>query len=169
MKRELLANEKGFSLLEVVVALSIFAVFATVFVQSQGTQVNISMGFQEELKMRNLAQQIVNEIMINPPELADSLFAGGGDTKTFENEERYSYTIAWTKFTLPDFNKLKNADDNQQGQTGVESRIMEKVRENMEKLIFQVEITIKNKETGYSHSVTTWLYNNNAILELSGF
>lgn len=165
----LLENQKGFSLLEVVVALSIFAVFATVFVQSQGTQVNISMGFQEELKMRNLAQQVINDIMINTPDLTESLFVGSGDTKTFENEDNYSYTIAWTKFTLPDFSKLKSAEENAEGETGVESRVMEKVRENMEKLIFQVEVTIKNKETGYAHSVSTWLYNNNVTLELSGF
>lgn len=160
-------NQKGFSLLEVVVALSIFAVFATAFVQSQGTQVNISMGFQEELKMRNLAQQLINEIIMNPPELTESIFVST-DTKTFENDQNYSYNIAWNKFTLPDFSKLKTGNEGQ-GETGIEQRIAEKVRENMERLIFQLEITIINKQTGYSHTVTTWLYNDRAVLELNGF
>lgn len=160
-------NQKGFSLLEVVVALSIFAIFATVFVQSTGTQVNISMGFSEELKMRNLAQQVINELIIDGPDLSESLFVGSGETKSFENEENYSYNIAWSKFTLPDFAKLKGPDA--EGETGIEQQIAEKVRENMEKLVFQVEITIINKETGYSHSVSTWLYNGDAVLELGGF
>lgn len=164
----MIKNQKGFSLLEVVVALSIFAVFATAFVQSQGTQVTISMGFQQELKLRNLAQQVINEIIMNPPDLGENLFVGG-ESKTFENDQNYSYNIQWTKFTLPDFNKLKANANEGQGQTGVEGRIMEKVRENMERLIFQLEVTIINKENGFSHTVTTWLYNDRANLELSGF
>lgn len=162
----MIKNQKGFSLLEVVVALSIFAVFATVFVQSQGTQVNISMGFQEELKMRNLAQQLVNEIIMTPPELTESIFISS-ESKTFENDPNYSYNISWNKFTLPDFSKLKTGNE-AQGQTGIEQRIAEKVRENMEKLVFQLEITVINKQTNYSHTVMTWLYNDRAVLELNG-
>ena len=165
--KNLLKNQRGFSLLEVVVALSIFAVFATAFVQSQGTQVNISMGFQEELTMRNLAQQVINEMIMNPPELNESIFAGG-ENKTFEDNPNYSYNINWYKFTLPDFSRLKTGNEGQ-GQTGIEQKIAEKVRENMERLVFQLEVTIINKQVGNSHTVTTWLYNDRAVLELNRF
>ena len=167
--RKTVADNSGFSLTEVVVAMAIFAVFATVFVQTSSTQVMISSGFNEELKMRSLAQQIINDTLINTPDLSESLFVGKTE-KNFENDENYRYVIQWKKFTLPDFSKLKSREEQDaEGQSAIQAQITQKVTENMERLIYQAEITIVNKETQYSHTVSAWVYNGRAVLDLSGF
>ncbi|MGB0454242.1 MAG: type IV pilus modification PilV family protein [Bacteriovoracaceae bacterium] len=165
-----LKKQQGFSLLEVVIALAMFATFATVFVQVQGTQVGISGTFPENLKLRSLAQKVVNELIVNPPTFNESLTATSTQ-KSFDDEEDYLYTLTWKKFTLPDFSKLKTQADDPEGKSAsaIEKKISETVTKNMEKLIWQVDVEIESKLSGEKYNVTHWLYNVEAQVEIGGF
>ena len=70
---KLINDKKGFTLMEVMIAISIFAVFATVFVTGQGYNLLDSSKLKDEMLMKDLCENKINEIITNPPELRDSL------------------------------------------------------------------------------------------------
>ena len=44
--------------------------------------------------------------------------------------------------------------------------IFTKVKESMEKLIWQVEVKVRNKQTKFDYGLSTWLVDKNAELSL---
>lgn len=161
MAKELrrILNTKGFTLIEVMISLAIFAVFASAYLTAQGFNVSDSRVMREELDLKRYAEMKINEIIVTPPELKDSLTLTK-DTGKFEEDENFSYSIEYKKFIVPDLNKITGTDA--EAQDPSESKIFENVKKNLEKIIWQVEVVIKNEVSERSYSVSTWLYNHQA-------
>ncbi len=159
----------GFSLLEIMMALTIFSVFVTVFLANQSYNIADSIQMAEEIKVHHLAESMLNEIFLNPPDFVESL-DGKKEVKTFKTSgyENYSYQIMYKKIKLPSFDKLiPPSEDPNKGVSPQEKMVMEKLKENIEKVIWQVEVSIKNKQTDYEYSLSTWIQNNKAEIDLN--
>jgi Tfp pilus assembly protein PilV len=181
-------KEWGFSLLEVMIALTLFAFFLTAFLAAQGYNVSDSILNQEQLTLQSLAERKMNELIIDPPKFTNA-DKNKKETKTFEETEYqgYSYTVELKPLTIPDFAQLfsqKNAvsdeakddyqgnyyNDSQKGKrnSSLETMIFEELKKNVERILWQARITVTNKETGYSYSLSTYVtnYNEKVILNV---
>lgn len=159
-------NDKGMTLLEVMIALAIFSVFIVSFMTSQGYNITDSQELRDEIILRDLAKQVMDETIINPPAFRESLTLTP-ETKTFEDYENYTYTMTWKKFVIPDLDKIQGNDPSeQQGKRDsgdeIQRRIFDQVKKNLEKMIWQLEITVESKLNGKKYSVSSWLYDNEA-------
>ena len=162
-------TEKGFSLLEIMIALTIFSVFITVFLTNQSYNISDSTQMEEEIKVHHLCETKINEIFLDPPDFTDSL-DGKKEVKSFKLKgyENYSYQILYKKLKLPTFDKLTPpGDELQKGQSEQEKIVMDKLKENIEKVVWQLEVTIKNKDTDYEYSLSTWIQNTKAEIDLN--
>jgi prepilin-type N-terminal cleavage/methylation domain-containing protein len=169
--RKTLKNANGFTLFEVMIAITIFAFFSAAFMTSQGFNILDSSKLKNEMTMKDLCQNKINEIITNPPELRDSLTLTK-ETKDFESNTNYQYSVEFKKFVLPDMNKLKNsADENEEEQANAsnEKMIFNIFKENMEKIIWQVEVVVKDKTSEDTFRLSTWLYNQNADVNVKNF
>lgn len=156
---KLIKNQTGFTLVEVMIALAIFSVFVTAYLTAQGYNISDSTVMREELELKRYAERKINELIVDPPELKESitLKADGGK---FKDNEEFSYEIKYTKFVLPDFQKIMGTDS--EAQDPNEKKIFDNIKKNLEKIIWQIEITVKNETSERSYSVATWLYNHQA-------
>ncbi len=178
-------NESGFTLMEVMIAISIFAVFATVFVTSFGYNMLDSGKLKEDILLKDLAENKINDIITNPPVLSDALTLSK-ETKDIQGYDGYQTIVEYKKFFVPDMTKIKSGasagadgedgdgaeggnqeEDKQKAQ--MEKRIFTVFKENMEKMIWQVEVTVKNKTTEETLRLTAWLYNQNADVKIGTF
>lgn len=166
-------NKSGFTLIEVMIAVSIFAVFSTVFVTGFGYNLLDSGKLKEDILLKDFCENKINDIITNPPTLADSLTLSK-ETKDVENNSNYQTIVEYKKFFVPDMTKIndtsnesKSDEDNQQA--AMEKRIFTVFKENMEKMIWQVEVTVKNKTSGETFKLDTWLYNPGADVKIGTF
>ncbi len=167
-------NKHGFALIEVMIAIFLFAVFFAVYATSNGFNIASSEQIKEEILLRQLAQNKINELIENPPEeFSKALTLGKGETKKVEGYEVYSTTVIYKEMLLPDYKKMKGLDpeaaSSQEETNQFEEKVYEKVKENMEKLVWQVEVTVTNTITEAKYSVSTWLYNTKAKVEVENF
>lgn len=160
--------------MEVMIAIVIFTVFASVFATGKGYNLLDSSKLKEEMLMKDFAENKINEIVINPPELRESLTLSK-ETKDVEANNDYQTTVEFKKFFVPDMTKI-TADDSIDGkekedtpQAQMEKRIFKVFKENMEKMLWQVEVTVKNKTNDSSFKLSTWLYNQNADVQIGSF
>ena len=77
--------------------------------------------------------------------------------------EGYEYEITWKKFELPDINKIQGsgeegAEDSADEQSK-DKLVYEQMKENIENMIWQVQVRTINKETGFDYTLSTWLTN----------
>ena len=167
-----LANQKGFTLMEVMIAIAIFSVFATAFVTGQGYNLLDSSKLKEDILLKDLAENTINQLVTDPPELRDSLTLAK-ETKDFEKTPGYQYTIEYKKLFVPDMSKIvgKDKDDkiDNNPKNEMEKRIFKVFKENMELMIWQVEVTVSNKLTNEQFKLSTWLYNQNADVKIDQF
>lgn len=168
-----LLNNAGFTLMEVMIAMAIFAVFATAFVTGEGYNLLDSGKLKDEMLMKDFAENKINEIIINPPELREALTLTK-ETKDVDGNNNYQYTVEYKKFFVPDMNKIMGQDENAQKneespESQMEKRIFKVFKDNMEKMIWQVEITVKNKTNDSSFKLSTWLYNQNVDVQIGAF
>lgn len=162
-------NNSGFALIEVMIALFLFAVFMAVFATTQGYNVSDSFNMKEEMVLAELCKNELNKIILEPPKsFGPSLFIGPGDTRPIENAPNYNRTIKYKEFFIPDFNKLQGMGTNE-GSSGYEAKIYQEVKTNLLKMIYQVEVTVTNKETGFKYTLSTFIPDNNASVQLMGF
>lgn len=170
MAKKIINGQGGFTLVEVMIASGIFAVFVAAYMVAQGYNLSDSAKFSEDLKMKSLAETKINEIIMDPPEFGESLTLGT-DIKTFEDDDGYEYKTVWKKFILPDLAKIRGEteEDSNNPAKQLEKKLFEKIKENMEKMIWQLELTIINKSSGEQYSVTTWLYDGEAELTTDSF
>lgn len=169
-------NQAGFTLMEVMIAISIFAIFATVFVTSFGYNMLDSGKLKEDIILKDLAENKINEIITNPPVLSDNLTLTK-ETKDIQGFDGYQTIVEYKKFFVPDMSKItagatadgEEASDEDQKQSEMEKRIYSVFKENMEKMLWQVEVTVKNKTSGETLKLAAWLYNQNADVKIGTF
>jgi len=180
-------NQKGFSLLEVMIALTLFAIFISSYLVSQGYNVSDSALNEEQLMLQQLAEVKLNELYINPPKFIN-LTDKFKETKKFEESEfsNYEYTVEISKIHLPDFGQLfgQKGNTNEEAQeenqdndyfndtnkaqrsSSTEKMVFDTLKKNIERIIWQARITVTNKETKYSYALSTYLTNYNEKIEL---
>ena len=161
-----LLNQKGFTLMEVMIAVFIFSIFVAAYVTSQGEQLSDSAYMKEELKLKELAELKINEIMIDPPEL-NSALTSQKETKKFENEPSFTYTTEYAALKIPDLSKVFGVqDDSESGADQTKKKILEKVGKNLEEMIWQLRVTTTNTDTDFTFSLSTWLYKEDAKIDI---
>lgn len=160
-------SNKGFTLIEVMIALAIFGVFIVAFMAGQGYNVSDSTSMRRDLKMKEFAQLKINEIIVTPPELKDSLTLKA-ETGKFEENDQYTFEITYKRFKVPDYNKLKGKEEDEQedASSQLQKKIFETVKKNMEEIIWQVEVTVIDSISDNRHSISTWLTNDKAEVKL---
>lgn len=179
--------QRGFSLLEVMIAITLFAFFITAFLTGQGYNVSDSALSEEQLILQSLCERKINELIIDPPKFNNTT-DGTKETKTFEEKDfsGYEWTLEIKKLTIPDFGQLfsqkgaasEDAQDAYEGDyyaesgagkrnTDMEKLIFEEMKKNIEKIIWQARVTVTNKETKYNFTLSTYLTNYNEKVQLN--
>lgn len=171
--KKIIGNTQGFTLIEVMIAIAIFAVFASAFVTGFGYNLMDSGKIKEDILLKDLCENKINDIISNPPAFSDSLTLTK-ETKDVEGNANYQTIVEYKKFFVPDMSKINSdpnldqtAEESQEKQ--LEKRIFNVFKENMEKMIWQVEVTVKNKTSGETFTLDTWLMNNNAEVNIGSF
>ena len=171
-KNYLCDNQDGFTLVEVMIALTLFAVFTTVFIMSQASNQSNSSLMAEDIKLHNLAEMKINEILLDPPKFTNST-DNIKDTKAFtiEGYKNYKYTIEYQKLEIPNLSQLtgkEEGEDNPNGDSrnnAIQKMVFEKLKENIEKMVWQVKVTVENSETKYAYELTSWIENKEAKID----
>lgn len=170
--RFLLSNEAGFTLMEVMISIAIFAVFASVFVTGFGYNLMDSGKFKEDILLKDYCENKINEIISNPPSLTDSLTLSK-ETKNVDTNSDYQTIVQFKKFKVPEISKIlgnEKTDSDEENQTNqMQKKIFSIYKENMEKMLWQVEVTTKNKITGNTFKLSSWIYNQNADVKIGSF
>lgn len=179
-----ITRSRGFSLLEVMIAITLFAFFITAFLSGQGYNVSDSQLSEEQLMLQHLCEKRINELFLDPPKFSNAT-ENLKETKAFEEKEysNYEYTLELTKLKVPNFGQLfanqgnKKSEDEGDGEFGnnpnpqknsdLEKLIFEELRKNIEKIIWQARVTVTNKETKYSYTLSTFLTNYNERVQLN--
>jgi prepilin-type N-terminal cleavage/methylation domain-containing protein len=180
-------KQEGFSLVEVLIAITLFALFVVAFLTSQGYNVSDSQLSEEQLMLQQLAERKINELFLDPPKY-QNITGNFKETKTFEGKElsNFEYTLEIKKLTIPDFAQLfaqkggssEEAQDayegnyfneggGQQRNSGLEKLVFEELKKNIERMIWQARVTVTNKETKYTYTLATWLTNYNERIQLN--
>lgn len=187
MDSKIIKNNFGFSLLEVMIAITLFAFFVTAYLTSQGYNVEDSRLSEEQLILQQLAERKITELVLDPPKFSNAT-ANLKETKTFEEADLkgYEYTLEIKKVTIPDFAQLfaqqgaasDEAQDSYEGNyynegtsnqrnAALEKMIFEELKKNIERVLWQARVTITNKETKYNYTLSTFLTNYNEKIQLN--
>ena len=163
--------EQGFSLLEVMIALTIFSVFITVYIAAQGYNILDSTQLKEEIRLKELCTRKINEIIVKPPQFREALTLTT-EVTAFEDDKNYEARITYKRLKIPDIKKImgkEEADEgnngNDSGSSAIEENFMNKIKENMQEMIWQVEVQVVNKESKASYTLSSWLNNTEAAVK----
>jgi prepilin-type N-terminal cleavage/methylation domain-containing protein len=174
-------SQSGFSLIEVLIAITLFAFFITAFLTSQGYNVTDSQLSEEQLNLQQLCERKINELHLDPPKF-QNIIGTLKETKTFEEKDyaNFEYTLEIKKLTIPDFAQLftqkgnsENPDsvstspNNANRNSTIEKMVFDELKKNVEKIIWQARVTVTNKETKLSYSLSTWLTNYGERIQLN--
>jgi prepilin-type N-terminal cleavage/methylation domain-containing protein len=181
-------KQQGFSLIEVLIAITLFAFFITAFLTSQGYNVSDSQLSEEQLNLQQLCERKINEIYLDPPKFQNITPSGLKETKTFEENDLsgFEWTLEIKKLTIPDFAQLfgqkggttEEAADSYEGNyldegnanqrnSSMEKLVFEELKKNIEKIVWQARVTVTDKETKMSYSLSTWITNYNEPIQLN--
>ena len=168
VKRVIPNNHQGFSLIEVMIALAIFAVYATAMIYSLTNNVTGSIQMAEDLELHNLAEMKMNEVLIGKKEFTNAT-ENDPDTGQFEIEgyEKYKYKVEIKKLKLPELQQIlgKTDEEGNSEDDAVQGLIFKKLQQNIEELIWQVKVTITNTETTYEYELNSWINKSNAKID----
>ena len=166
------SSQKGMTLIEVMISLAIFAIFVTAYMSSQGNNLLDSQNMRSEAKLRTLCQQVMNETITHPPKLRESLTLKP-EKKNFKDHENYRYEIEYRQLEIEEILRSLTAPKDGQNyrpeqvkRRKMQEQINKRLAKNMKKLVWQVMVTVFNKTTGESFSLSTFLYNPEAHVDL---
>ena len=181
-------SDRGFTLIEVLIAVTLFAFFVTAFLTAQGFNISDSVLSEQQLQLQQLCERKINELHLDPPKFENLSVGGMKETKTFEEKDlsNFEYTLEIKKLIIPDFTQLfgqkegvteegkesyegdyMNEGNASKRNSGLEKMVFEELRKNIEKIIWQARVTVTNKETKYSYTLSTWLTNYNEKIQLN--
>lgn len=162
-------NSSGFTLLEVLIAMTIFATFITAFVAVQGNNLRDSTTMREEQILQRLCENKLSEITLHPPAFSESLTLTP-ETKTFEEYPDYQYTVTYKRLEIPEYNQVQGLDPNEEQQDQnrmLEKKVYDQVAKIVKEALWQVEVLVENKQTKYQFELSTWLRNRAAKVEIT--
>ena len=180
-------KQKGFSLIEVLIAITLFAFFITAFLTSQGYNVSDSQLSEEQLNLQQMCESKINELYLDPPKF-QNITGTFNETKNFEQSDLagFEWTLEIKKLTIPDFAQLfgtkggttEEAANAYEGNyldegnantrnSNMEKIVFEELKKNIEKIVWQARVTVTDKETKLSYSLSTWLTNYNEPIQLN--
>lgn len=158
-------NKRGFTILEVFIALGVFSVFATVFLQSQSQNIFDSKQMGDELILKKLCENKMNQFLINPPSLTPS-FDGKKEIKNYEEKDyaNYSYTIEYKRLKMPDLAALMTGQpqdqeeltDAQKSRMRMLQNAFQVIQKKIEEIFWEVRVTITDKNDGRFYQLATW-------------
>ena len=164
-------NQQGFSLIEVMVALAIFAVYSVAIIATQSSDMNSSIRMKDDLVMLNLAKLKIDEALVNPPQFTNATDKSP-DTGKFEIDgyEDYSFKVEYIKNEFPNFSELMGKSEEEQNQNdgqdqAIQKAIFEKLKKNMEEMLWQVRVTITHTPTKAEYDMSTWITNTEAKID----
>ena len=172
MVKKIKNNNFGFSLIEVMIALAIFAAFATAMIQTQISNIDKSIRMRDDVEVFRLAELKMNEALTDVKKFTNAT-ENDPDTGIFEIEgfKNYKYKVEYKKNVFPDFAQLSGKDEDeedlQDNGSAIKKAIFEKLKKNMEKLIWQIKVTVTNADSGYSTELTSWVTNEEAKLDVN--
>lgn len=160
-------KDKGFSLLEVMIALGIFLAMATAFIDVQTANISSSIRMDSEVKLHNLAELKMNEVLLQKKEFTNAtkndVDAGAFEIEGFEN---YKYEVRITPMEFPDFSQLMGQeDDGTQPTNSMQKIIFNKLKKNMEELIWQVNVKVTNTISTDEYELNSWVTKSNAKID----
>lgn len=180
MAKRIISNQNGFTIIEVLVALTIFAIFAVTMTLTQTTNKDRSTRMAQDLEIHNLAVMKMNEVLLRVNEFtnASDKTPETGEIK-IEGYEKYKYTIEYKKNEFPDFSGLMGTpeEDNRavDPNAAVKKVIFDKMKRNVEEMLWQVKVTIEdttpreNKEgktvPNRKYELNSWVEKNNAQID----
>jgi hypothetical protein len=167
---KIIQNNDGLTILEVMMATVLFAVFIVAFTTGQGNNVMTSIRMREDLRLKDLAQLQYNRTLLEPPDFKTPIVDEKKETKAFEDYPNYEYTFSYKPVLIPDVDKIMGAPEgeNQSGEKQARARIMKEFKSNMEKLIWQIKIEVKNKISGNTFEISGWTYFPEANVQFKG-
>ena len=148
--------QQGFSLIEILIAMTILAMFAGAYFFGTANNVNDSMNMREELILAKLCELKINELILMPPKLALSSTLTT-DKKKFDEEfggayKDYEYEIEVKDLSLPSLNKLNNllGEEEASKSSALQKKIFEVMKKNIETAIWKIKVTVQKKGGGLS-------------------
>lgn len=159
--------EGGFSILEVLIALAIFGIFATSIIFRVSNNVTGSIQMDEDITLHNLAELKMNEVL-----LAKKAFTNATENDvdtgnfTIDGYQSFQYKVEIKPNEFPDFSQLTGTSEDDQAETNpVQKLIFDKLKKNMEILLWQVRVTVTNTETNYSYELNSWIENSEGKID----
>ncbi|MBF0299340.1 MAG: prepilin-type N-terminal cleavage/methylation domain-containing protein [Oligoflexia bacterium] len=192
----------GFTLIEVVVSITLFAIFVLAFLTTEGSNVRDSVVMKEELLLQRLCEYKLQEILLDPPELRESLTL----TPKKGNLEEigyadYEYVVEYKRLKIPNLSAITgegaeeegaaadagsadggagaSADGGVNGAGGgmdkeskdkqskiFQNKIFEMIKKNVEEMVWQVKVTVQNKNSNFPFSLVTFINNKKAKIKM---
>lgn len=163
-------NNKGFTLIEVMIALVLFGVFSLSYITGHIANISDSTSFKRDIRLRDLAQMKINEVIVQPPELSEALTSGGIEKAKFEDFPEYEYELEFKAVFIPEFDKIMGKqEDEDANRASIQRKVFTVVKENMEKLVWQVRVLVRHLESGETYELASWLKNEKARVVIQGF
>ena len=128
------------------IAFMLFSVFYLAFVGSQSDNVLDSEYMESELMLHSLCKNVLNDILIAPPTLTESLTLTA-QKERFEDSDLqdFEYMVEWVQFELPNFFNLAGGGQDDEGNSGQNAQMQqymnvmyESIKENVKQALWQV-------------------------------
>lgn len=160
----------GFSLVEVLIALTLFAVVSAVLSVTVTTNLNSSRLGRIDITLHNLAEFKMNEVLISNREFTTAT-NNSEDTGNFEIEgyKEYRYKVEIRKMELPDLAAIMGQTEDEQNrietqETQVRKRVFAILKRNLEEIIWQVRVEVTSPDNDF-YELTSWVEKGNAQID----
>lgn len=163
-------SQQGFSLLEVMIALTVFAVYSVAMIATQTSNMNSSVQMKTDLTLHNLAELKMNESLVDVTEFTNAT-ENDPDSGKFEIEgyKEYKFLVEYKKIKFPSLDQLMGAEEedsnSQDNSKAMKKIIFEKLKKNIEEIIWQISVTVTEPNTNYSYTLNSWVTNEKAKID----
>jgi type II secretion system protein I len=169
MAKRIKNSESGFSLIEVMIALAIFAVYSVAMIVTQSSNIDGSIRLKDNLVLHNLAQMKMNEVLIDVKKFTNAT-ESDPDTGSFEFDgfKDYKYKVEYKKNEFPNFDQLMGQTEDEAGQeqtSAMKKVIFDKLKKNVELMIWQVRVTVTHPVSGAVYDLSSWVTDKDAKLD----
>jgi len=159
--------EKGMTLIEVLIAVALFATFVVSFMAVQSDNISDSIQFKGDLLLKDLALMKMNETIVNPesdfrPSAGKVTIEQPKEWKKFEEYPEYSFAIQFYKVFIPELSKItgqEEGENNPDQNQSVRQRIFDEFKRNMEVLVWQIRVVVRHEASKETYELSTWFYN----------